>query len=124
MKRILNLNDFSGPALKIIVIIAVGLPAALWLSSYVSGLLGQKLFLLEQLAVAFLEFGGISFLLFFALVMLEQFQDRVLYQQYLKERGKQVEGECPFCGNRQLHPFQFFCPVCGKKVEHKKQTRD
>ncbi len=121
MKRILNLNDFSAPALKIIAIIAVGLPAALWLASYVSGLLGQKLIVLGQLALAFMEVGGVLLLLFFALIVLEQIQDHALYQQYLRERGKQVEGECPFCGNRQLHSFEHFCPVCGKKVEHIKR---
>ncbi len=123
MKRILNLNDYSVPVIKVISIIAVGLPTALWIFSYLLDRIGMRLPALERLAGVFLGIGGILLLLFLGLVVLEQIQDRVLYRQYLQKRGQQVESECPYCGNRQLHSFEQFCPVCGEKVEHEKATK-
>ena len=119
MKRILNLNDFSGPALKGILFGGFVLPALMFLISRELALTW-----LERAAWAFLEAGGILLVLFFALVALEQIQDGLLYRRYLHEREKHplVEGECQFCGNRRLQPFARLCPVCGAQVHPASET--
>lgn len=116
MKRILNLNDFSLPALKTILIIGLVLPAALLLSSTLLDQAGLHLPVLHQLIGVLFGMAVFLLLLFFGLVILEQIQDHFLYRRYLQERGRQIQGECPFCGNRQLHPFEHFCSVCGEKI--------
>ena len=117
MKRILNLNSFSLPALVAIATTGAGVPVVLFLLSRLMQWLGRpEPILLVHLARVLAATGGILLLLFFALVILEQVQDHWLYRRYMHERGKQVEEECPFCGNRQLRSFERYCPVCGEKI--------
>jgi len=119
MKRILNLNDFSLPALKVIAIISLGIPAALFLAAYLLDRAGLHLPLLERLIWVSFGIGGILILLFFLLVVLEQVQDHMLYKRYLQQRGQPAQGECPFCGNRMLRSFEYFCPMCGQQLKQK-----
>jgi ribosomal protein S27E len=111
MKRILNLNDFSSPALIGILGIGLGLPAVI---TVVSRLLGLPA--LQGWARVLAEIGAGLLGLFFVLVIVEQIQDHLLYRRYLRERGQHVDGECPYCGNRQIRSFDHFCGVCGKKI--------
>lgn len=111
MKRILNLNDYSSQVLIGIVGIGLGLPAVITL---VARLLSLPV--LQGWARVLAEIGAGLLGLFFVLVIVEQIQDTMLYRQYLRERGKHVDGECPYCGNRQLRSFDHFCGVCGKDI--------
>ena len=116
MKRFLNLNDLSLPILKAILIIGLGIPVGFYLSSRLLDLFGVHFPLLVQLIRVFLEIGALLLLLFFVLVVAELIQDHFLYKRYLRERGKQIQTECPYCGNRQIRSFEHFCPVCGEKI--------
>lgn len=111
MKRILNLNNFSGPVLKVILSIGLGLPAGLVLLNYVLEQAGLHLPLLEHAIWFLLAAGGVALLLFLGLVILERIQDNLLYRRYLRERGQHINEECPYCGNRQLRPFEYACSV-------------
>jgi hypothetical protein len=126
MKRVLNLNDFSAPALKAILLIGVGSPLIFLLTDRILSKFSFHLPALQWIAWNLVKAGGILLAFFFVLVIVEQIQDHLLYRQYLQNRAhqpseNQSDQECPFCGNRQLHPFETFCPVCGEPVRRKSQ---
>lgn len=114
-RRILNLNDISGRALLVILTLLVPLPGLLLLVEWL--LRGWAPFAPALGRLAKLIFGAGALLLagFFLLVALELVQDELLYRQTLRERGQRFSGECPYCGNRQIHAFERFCTVCGNE---------
>jgi len=87
LKRILNLNEFSGPAMAFIAVTGLAVPGALLLISRLFDRGGLHLPALEWLARFFLMTGGVLLVLFFVLVVLEHIQDEILYRRYLRERG-------------------------------------
>lgn len=126
MKRILNLNDFSVPALKAILLIGIGSPLIFLLTDWILNKFSFHLPALQWIAWNLVKAGGVLLAFFFVLVIVEQIQDHLLYRQYLQNRAHQTsenrsDHECPFCGNRQLHPFETFCPVCGEQIHRKAQ---
>jgi hypothetical protein len=116
MKRFLNLNEISLPILMALFITGLGIPAGLYLSARLLEHFRLHWPLLDLLARVFIGIGAFLLLLFFLLVVVEQIQDHLLYRRYLRERGKQIQDECPYCGIRQIHPFDYVCPVYGGEI--------
>lgn len=119
MKRFLNLNEFGGKALVAIAIVGVGIPGVLYMVSLTLDALGIHWPGMRFLIWGALGAGGLLLLGFLVLLIIEQIQDHVLYQMYLKSRGKRIRTaenlyECPYCGNRKIREFEHQCPVCGK----------
>lgn len=116
--RVLNLN---GPASKILTWIAiflVAIPGLLYLVglAYLPGSLHTWLSLATRVSwiIGGLLVGG-----FMLLIILEQIQDKLLADDYLKNRNRKLKiaagrYECQYCGNRDVKESDKTCQVCGK----------
>jgi hypothetical protein len=121
MKRFLNLNDFGAKMILAIAILGIGIPALLGGISLVFDAMKIQCHALHLLMRDAIITGGVLLLVLLVLLIFEQIQDHLLYQKYLKERGKRIRGgpdgsECPFCGYRGLKEFEAYCPICGHKI--------
>jgi uncharacterized paraquat-inducible protein A len=74
------------------------------------------------IAISISRFAEIGlFVLFTILLTLEFVQDRMLDQQYQKERHKKLKNsngsyECQYCGCRKIRSYDKRCPVCGRDL--------
>jgi predicted RNA-binding Zn-ribbon protein involved in translation (DUF1610 family) len=113
--------NLGGKAVAVIAILGVGIPGVLYELSLALDALGIHWPMMRFLVWGALGVGGLLFFGFVVLLMIEQIQDHLLYQMYLRSRGKRIRTaenlyECPYCGNRKIREFEHQCPVCGKSL--------
>jgi hypothetical protein len=116
MKRILNLNGIVGRVGAAILALTLLVPGGLWL-------LGRLFPSADFSRLGRFSLGaGLALLgLFALLVVLEMAQDAWIDDQHRRGLGKRLRlpgptAECPYCGSRQIRPFDRACPVCGKDL--------
>ncbi len=122
MKRILNSNAYGLKALLVIGFFLIVLPLMLYAGSSRPGLSKDLVQVLLVLVKGSAAVGVILLAGFILLLAVELVQDRIIFRQYLKQRGKKklVGGglyECQFCGCRTVREFDTTCPVCGKRLD-------
>ncbi|MEW5870506.1 MAG: hypothetical protein AB1894_14620 [Chloroflexota bacterium] len=121
MKRPLNLNQYGGKAIAVILAM-LGLSAGLYLLS--SGQpapapLWQAVRILARLS---LILGVASLALFILLLLAEQIQDHLYDRVYRRQQGYKLPTsgeffECQYCGSRQVRPGDARCPVCNQEFQ-------
>ncbi len=121
MRRILNLNDLSTKFLIAIALLVGAIPLLLWLCSMLVGAAHLSAGIIPDLIKISLIMGGLLFVVFLTLILLEQVQDNYLHRVFLKGRGKRIrlsdeEAECPYCGHRQVRDFEKRCSVCDNEL--------
>jgi uncharacterized paraquat-inducible protein A len=120
MRRLLNLNQSSMVFVKVIVSLMVLIPAIL----YGIELIRQQTkivttFFLNMIKISFVT-GAFIFIVFLALIVVEQIQDHYFDAKYQKQRGQKVSlangyYECQYCGNQRVRENDKTCNVCGKE---------
>jgi hypothetical protein len=124
MKRWLNLNGMAGKFLIAISILVGGIPAFLTLGSIILELKQSQLGLVYDLIEVSAAAGIVVLIIFVAIVALEQVLDRLLYRDYLKNRGRKMPlgnhvYECQYCGCRSVKVGDTSCPVCGRSFQQR-----
>jgi hypothetical protein len=120
MRRLLNLNQPGVVFVKLIGFFLVLIPSVLygivllWLETGI-----VRTLLLSIIKVSFVV-GAFVFIVFLALIVLEQIQDHFFDIQYQKQRCQKVllaNGyyECQYCGNQRVREHDKTCDVCGKE---------
>jgi hypothetical protein len=120
MRRLLNLNQPSVVFVKLIGFFLALIPAVLYgilLLWSETGII--RTLLLSIIKVSFVV-GAFVFIVFLALIVLEQIQDHFFDIQYQKQRCQKVllaNGyyECQYCGNQRVREHDKTCDVCGKE---------
>ncbi len=121
MRRILNLNRPGILFLKLIGLLAVVIPGALYGTLLFLDQAGFVRVIHSVIRISFAA-GGLLFVVLLVLVIAEQIQDHYIDAQYQKSRGRKLplaDGtyECKYCGNRKVRAGDRTCQVCGRELE-------
>ncbi len=125
MRRVLDLNGVSGRFLAAIGLLGAVIPSGLWVFSWLLGVAGigegavVRSAFIPWLIRLSLGLSGLALAVFVLLIVIEQIQDRFFDRLWRRDSGRRIptageEGECPYCGNRHVLPFEQSCSVCGR----------
>jgi len=120
MRRILNLNQPGMLFVKLIGLFMVMIPAVVYAIMLVFRLSGiARAFLLRAIKISFVV-GGLIFVVFLVLIIVEQIQDHIVDMNYQKQRDQKIllsngKYECQYCGNQKVKKNDKICSVCGKE---------
>lgn len=120
MRRILNLNQPGMLFVKLIGLFMIIIPSASYAFLLAFRLTGTiRTILFSGIKISF-GFGGLIFLVFLILIVLEQIQDHYFDVQFQRQRDQKIllsngNYECQYCGNQKVKKNDKICSACGKE---------